>query len=209
MKYLLIILLVSFASIQAFAQERGVELSYTNSLFDTRNGPEIIPGPEEIFPSFNIGIHLELEFKLNVDYIHQIGEKNELLIGGGLNFWTYEKFVHNNATKPPIIIIENINEQILSNLFQFNIGLRYQLFAFKKYNIFLQNKLIFGIGNAFEIRYIHFGIQPALGVEHQLNENHNLFFTVNYTKYFSRAFEGKELPNPQSFGLSVGIAKQL
>lgn len=210
MRVYLFIIFFGMSSIQLLAQNSGIEFSFTNSFFDTSNGAETIVCDDPNFCSILTGISLEVEFKFTLDYSHRITDNIELLGGGGLNIWAYELFdyVNNPAISPTIDNSDN-NEQTTASLLQLNFGIRNKIFKLNKYTFYIQNKIIFGLGDAFGYEYRHLGLQPALGFERLLNKKHNLFFAVNYTKYFSKAFEGKELPNPQSFGLSVGIAKQL
>ena len=142
-----------------------------------------------------------------MDYSYQINTKNTLLFGAGLNIWAFEQFdLIPGQTFP---VPQELFEQNTSSLFQVNLGIRNHLFAIDKFNFFVQSKIIGGLGDAFGYTFTHLGLQPAIGASRQLNENHSLIFSVNYTKYFSRPLEGRALPNPESFGFIVGLGKRL
>jgi hypothetical protein len=210
MKSYLIIILICISSIGAFSQERGIEFSFNNSFFNARNSPFEIPCDDGGFCVTNTLFTPELEFKFNIDYTYRIKEKHILMLGAGLNIWAYERestIITPPLTKPPVI--EGEIEQNISPLFQINIGYKNNLITFDKYKVFAQAKVIGGLGNAFGSEYIHLGIQPAIGASRQINENHSLFFVINYTKYFSRPDGSVVLPNLESAGFIVGVSKSL
>jgi len=213
MKFYLIIILICASSVTAISQQRGIEFSFNNSFFNARNSPFEIPCDDSGFCLSNTLITPELEFKFNADYTQQIKEKHILLFGAGLNIWAFEEQSNTSTpptTKPPVIEEEEGEiEQNASSLFQINVGYRNNFIAFDKYKIFAQAKVIGGLGNAYGSEYIHLGLQPAVGVSRQINENHSLFFTINYTKYFSRPDGSVELPNPESAGFVIGVSKSL
>lgn len=213
MKLYFFIILICASSIGAFAQQRGIEFSFNNSFFNARNSPFEIPCADNELCAFRTLFTPELEFKFNADYTQQIKEKHILIFGVGLNIWAFEEqsnTITPPTTKPPVIEEEEGEiEQNTSSLFQINIGYRNNFIAFDKFKIFAQVKLIGGLGNAFDSEYTHFGLQPAVGVSHQINENHSLFFALNYTKYFSRPDGSVMLPNPESAGFIIGVSKSL
>lgn len=207
MKYYFVLILIFATTIQALSQKSGLEFSFNNAFFNARNTPfEIACGENEIC-DIKTRVIPEVEFKFNADYTIQFRENHMFLLGAGLNIWAYEEQNDISPQSPPPSREEDF-EQDASILFQLNIGYRIYLLSLSKFKLFFQGKVIGGLGNVFDQEFRHLGLQPSLGIARHINENHALFFAVNYTKYFSRKAEGVVLPNPESVGFIFGGSKR-
>ena len=207
MKYYFIIILFFATAIQALSQKNGLEFSFNNAFFNARNTPfEIACGENELC-DIKTRVIPEVEFKFNADYTLLFKENHTFLFGAGLNIWAYEEQNDIPAQSPPPSREEDFGQNA-SSLFQLNIGYRIYLLSVSEFKLFFQGKIIGGLGNVFDHEFRHLGLQPGLGLERPINENHALFFTINYTKYYSAKAEGVVLPNPESAGFVFGGSKR-